>query len=149
MMLEMPVLLCYLSCQACTDPEALKSCSDWLKGSVLGERLVGLTEELCKMGSSTCSSISSTSGHSWTLISLVLSQHHNSGEHKQAHHFFLTIYAKKYRLLKNVFFLFYIYRVSDRRGVHGENPGEAPCHSVRDQKSVRCRQHGAAHLLHL
>uniref|UniRef100_A0AAX7SBV7 E3 ubiquitin-protein ligase listerin n=1 Tax=Astatotilapia calliptera TaxID=8154 RepID=A0AAX7SBV7_ASTCA len=54
------------------------SCSDWLKGSVLGEQLLGLTEELCKVGSSSCDSISSTSGHSWTLISLVLSQHHNN-----------------------------------------------------------------------
>uniref|UniRef100_A0AAX7U6L7 E3 ubiquitin-protein ligase listerin n=1 Tax=Astatotilapia calliptera TaxID=8154 RepID=A0AAX7U6L7_ASTCA len=78
MMLELSVLLCYLSCQACTDPETLKSCSDWLKGSVLGEQLLGLTEELCKVGSSSCDSISSTSGHSWTLISLVLSQHHNN-----------------------------------------------------------------------
>uniref|UniRef100_I3JAZ1 E3 ubiquitin-protein ligase listerin n=1 Tax=Oreochromis niloticus TaxID=8128 RepID=I3JAZ1_ORENI len=64
--------------RACTDPETLKSCSDWLKGSVLGEQLLGLTEELCKVGSSSCDSISSTSGHSWTLISLVLSQHHNN-----------------------------------------------------------------------
>uniref|UniRef100_A0A669CT60 E3 ubiquitin-protein ligase listerin n=1 Tax=Oreochromis niloticus TaxID=8128 RepID=A0A669CT60_ORENI len=55
-----------------------RSCSDWLKGSVLGEQLLGLTEELCKVGSSSCDSISSTSGHSWTLISLVLSQHHNN-----------------------------------------------------------------------
>uniref|UniRef100_A0A669CBP5 E3 ubiquitin-protein ligase listerin n=1 Tax=Oreochromis niloticus TaxID=8128 RepID=A0A669CBP5_ORENI len=61
-----------------SDPETLKSCSDWLKGSVLGEQLLGLTEELCKVGSSSCDSISSTSGHSWTLISLVLSQHHNN-----------------------------------------------------------------------
>ncbi|XP_042355123.1 E3 ubiquitin-protein ligase listerin [Plectropomus leopardus] len=64
--------------RACTDPEALKSCHDWLKGSVLGEQLMGLTEELCKVGSSSPSSTSSTSNHSWTLISLVLSQHHNN-----------------------------------------------------------------------
>uniref|UniRef100_A0A8C9Z4M0 E3 ubiquitin-protein ligase listerin n=1 Tax=Sander lucioperca TaxID=283035 RepID=A0A8C9Z4M0_SANLU len=59
-------------------PETLKSCRDWLKGSVLGEQLLGLTEELCKVGYSSPSSTSSTSNHSWTLISLVLSQHHNN-----------------------------------------------------------------------
>uniref|UniRef100_A0AAQ5Y5S5 E3 ubiquitin-protein ligase listerin n=1 Tax=Amphiprion ocellaris TaxID=80972 RepID=A0AAQ5Y5S5_AMPOC len=77
-LLEMSVLFCYLSCQACTDPETLQSCSDWLKGSVLGEQLLGLTEELCKVGSSSYVSTSSTSSHSWTLISLVLSQRHNN-----------------------------------------------------------------------
>uniref|UniRef100_A0A3P8VKB1 E3 ubiquitin-protein ligase listerin n=1 Tax=Cynoglossus semilaevis TaxID=244447 RepID=A0A3P8VKB1_CYNSE len=60
--------------RACADARTLKSCSDWLKGSVLGEQLLGLTEELCKVGRAS----SSTSNHSWTLISLVLSQHHNN-----------------------------------------------------------------------
>lgn len=64
--------------RACADPDTLKSCSDWLKGSVLGEQLLGLTEELCKVGSSCSASSSSTGSHSWTLISLVLSQHHNN-----------------------------------------------------------------------
>lgn len=64
--------------KACTEPETLKSCRDWLKGSVLGEQLLGLTEELCKVGRSSNGSTSSTSNHSWTLISLVLSQHHNN-----------------------------------------------------------------------
>ncbi|KAI3373165.1 hypothetical protein L3Q82_006491 [Scortum barcoo] len=64
--------------RACGDPETLKSCTDWLKGSVLGERLLGLTEELCKVGCSSPRSTSSTSSHSWMLISLVLSQHHNN-----------------------------------------------------------------------
>lgn len=64
--------------RACTDPETLKSCRDWLKGSVLGEHLLGLTEELCNVRCSSPSSTSSTSNHSWTLISLVLSQHHNN-----------------------------------------------------------------------
>ncbi|KAM4544479.1 E3 ubiquitin-protein ligase listerin [Odontesthes bonariensis] len=59
--------------RACKDPETLMSCNDWLKGSVLGEQLLVLTEELCAVGSS-----SSTSSHSWTLISLVLSQNHNN-----------------------------------------------------------------------
>lgn len=64
--------------RACADSETLKSCGDWLKGSVLGEQLLGLTEELCKVGHSSPSSTSSTSNHSWTLISLVLSQPHNN-----------------------------------------------------------------------
>ncbi|XP_044078917.1 E3 ubiquitin-protein ligase listerin [Siniperca chuatsi] len=64
--------------RACVDPETLKSCNDWLKGSVLGEQLLELTEELCKVGRSSSSSTFSTSNHSWTLISLVLSQHHNN-----------------------------------------------------------------------
>uniref|UniRef100_A0A7N8YGG3 E3 ubiquitin-protein ligase listerin n=1 Tax=Mastacembelus armatus TaxID=205130 RepID=A0A7N8YGG3_9TELE len=54
------------------------NCSDWLKGSVLGEQLLGLTEELCKVGCCSPTSTSSTSSHDWTLISLVLSQHHNN-----------------------------------------------------------------------
>ncbi|KAM4620161.1 E3 ubiquitin-protein ligase listerin [Polymixia lowei] len=64
--------------RACADPETLNSCGDWLKGSVLGERLLGLAEELCKVGGSHSSSASFKSTHSWTLISLVLSQHHNN-----------------------------------------------------------------------
>ncbi|KAM9348056.1 E3 ubiquitin-protein ligase listerin [Symphorus nematophorus] len=64
--------------RACADPETLQSCRGWLKGSVLGEQLLGLTEELCKVGRSSPSSTSPASNHSWTLISLVLSQHHNN-----------------------------------------------------------------------
>ncbi|XP_028277901.1 E3 ubiquitin-protein ligase listerin isoform X2 [Parambassis ranga] len=64
--------------RACTDPETLKICRDWLKGSILGEQLLGLTEKVCKVGSSSRASISSPSSHSWTLISLVLSHHHNN-----------------------------------------------------------------------
>lgn len=83
------MLLCY---QACADPETLKSCGDWLKGSVLGNQLLGLTEELCKVGRGSPASTSSTSTHSWTLISLVLSQHHNNGEnnHHTHQHIFLS-----------------------------------------------------------
>ncbi|GAA6232148.1 E3 ubiquitin-protein ligase listerin [Lates japonicus] len=64
--------------RACADPQTLESCSDWLKGSVLGEQLLRLTEELCKVGRCSTSSASSTSSSSWKLISLVLSQHHNN-----------------------------------------------------------------------
>ncbi|KAM9729215.1 E3 ubiquitin-protein ligase listerin [Menidia menidia] len=62
--------------RACKDPGTLINCRDWLKGSVLGEQLLVLTAELCKMGSS--SPTSSSSSHSWTLVSLVLSQKDNN-----------------------------------------------------------------------
>ncbi|KAM9333735.1 E3 ubiquitin-protein ligase listerin [Pholidichthys leucotaenia] len=64
--------------RACTDCATLKSCHEWLKGSILGEQLLELTENLCEMGSGSRGSTSSSSNSSWTLISLVLSQHHNN-----------------------------------------------------------------------
>uniref|UniRef100_A0A7N6FCH6 E3 ubiquitin-protein ligase listerin n=1 Tax=Anabas testudineus TaxID=64144 RepID=A0A7N6FCH6_ANATE len=75
---SLSIVLYLSSCQACADPDTLQNCNDWLKGAVLGEKLLGLTEELCKVGHCSPSSTSSTSSHSWTLISLVLSQHHNN-----------------------------------------------------------------------
>lgn len=48
-----------------------------------------------------------------------------------------------------IFLNSFYFRGSDRRGVHGEDHREASCHSVWDQESVRCRQHGATHLLYL
>lgn len=63
--------------RACSCSETLTKCNEWLKGSVLGETLLKLTEELCKVQPSPSSSFSVDS-HSWTLISLVLSQHHNN-----------------------------------------------------------------------
>ncbi|XP_061607193.1 E3 ubiquitin-protein ligase listerin [Phyllopteryx taeniolatus] len=64
--------------RACADQNTVSSCRDWLKGSVLGEHLLVLTQELCKVGPRFSSSPSSSSHHSWTLISLVLSQHHSN-----------------------------------------------------------------------
>uniref|UniRef100_A0A3P9M3P8 E3 ubiquitin-protein ligase listerin n=1 Tax=Oryzias latipes TaxID=8090 RepID=A0A3P9M3P8_ORYLA len=64
--------------RACKDSETLSACRDWLKGSVLGQQLLELTEELCRVGSSSHPSASTTGGHSWTLISLVLSRNHNN-----------------------------------------------------------------------
>ncbi|XP_061904673.1 E3 ubiquitin-protein ligase listerin [Entelurus aequoreus] len=61
--------------RACIDDDTLASCRDWLKGSVLGEHLLCLTQELCKVGPGRSDPASSRP--SWTLISLVLSQHHN------------------------------------------------------------------------
>uniref|UniRef100_A0A4W5QBL7 E3 ubiquitin-protein ligase listerin n=1 Tax=Hucho hucho TaxID=62062 RepID=A0A4W5QBL7_9TELE len=61
---------------ACADPVSLQACGDWFKGSVLGERLLGLAEELCEAGLK--GSGSAPNGDSWALISLALSQHHNN-----------------------------------------------------------------------
>lgn len=85
-----------MSLQACADPASLRSCNDWLKGSVLGERLLGLTEDLCKVGRCSQSSTVSTSSHGWTLISLVLSQHHNNGKRK---YMFQQIFLNLYLLV--------------------------------------------------
>jgi len=123
---KISILLCRLSHQACKDPETLMSCNDWLKGSVLGQQLLVLTEELCEVGSS-----SSTSSHSWTLISLVLSQKHNHGEPLSwtlnAHPVWVS-----YQPPNDVTFccdVLYMCRVSDRGGVHGEDLRAAPLHS--------------------
>nr|XP_055064559.1 E3 ubiquitin-protein ligase listerin [Misgurnus anguillicaudatus] len=71
--------------KACTDSVRLEVCVGWLRGSVLGERLVGLAEELCAMGlrgppssSFSPSLLSSHHAHGWPLISLALSQQYNN-----------------------------------------------------------------------
>uniref|UniRef100_A0AAR2KB62 E3 ubiquitin-protein ligase listerin n=1 Tax=Pygocentrus nattereri TaxID=42514 RepID=A0AAR2KB62_PYGNA len=69
-------------CQACADAGYLEACRGWLKGSVLGERLVGLAGELCAFGlkgsPSLSSPLMSQNSHSWPLISLALSQQSNN-----------------------------------------------------------------------
>uniref|UniRef100_A0A6Q2YLB8 E3 ubiquitin-protein ligase listerin n=1 Tax=Esox lucius TaxID=8010 RepID=A0A6Q2YLB8_ESOLU len=62
--------------KACADAASLQACSDWLKGSVLGERLLGLAEELCEAGLK--GSGTAPDKDSWALISLALSQYHNN-----------------------------------------------------------------------
>ena len=69
--------------KACADPVSLQACGDWFKGSVLGERLLGLAEELCEAGLK--GSGSAPNRDSWALISLALSQHHNNGETTHTH----------------------------------------------------------------
>uniref|UniRef100_H3CX74 E3 ubiquitin-protein ligase listerin n=1 Tax=Tetraodon nigroviridis TaxID=99883 RepID=H3CX74_TETNG len=64
--------------RACADPKTLHSCGDWLKGSVLGEQLLGLVEELCRIDGGSAVSAYSAGDHRWALISLVLSQNHNN-----------------------------------------------------------------------
>ncbi|KAJ8412537.1 hypothetical protein AAFF_G00128730 [Aldrovandia affinis] len=69
--------------KACADPVCLEASVGWLKGAVLGEKLVGLAGELCELGlrSTRVSKATPTSGHthSWALISLALSQRHLNG----------------------------------------------------------------------
>ncbi|XP_076876676.1 E3 ubiquitin-protein ligase listerin [Brachyhypopomus gauderio] len=61
--------------KACADPGRLEACAGWLRGPVLGERLVGLASELCAGGLEARPSASSS--HSWSLVSLALSQQHD------------------------------------------------------------------------
>ncbi|XP_052464285.1 E3 ubiquitin-protein ligase listerin [Carassius gibelio] len=65
--------------KACADPVRLEVFIGWLRGPVLGERLVGLAGELCVMGLRGSPSSSSHHAHGWPLISLALSQQHNNG----------------------------------------------------------------------
>uniref|UniRef100_A0A9J7YSF3 E3 ubiquitin-protein ligase listerin n=1 Tax=Cyprinus carpio carpio TaxID=630221 RepID=A0A9J7YSF3_CYPCA len=60
--------------KACADPVRLGGCVGWLRGPVLGERLVGLAGEVCVMGLRG----SSHHAHGWPLISLALSQQQNN-----------------------------------------------------------------------
>ncbi|KAL0994924.1 hypothetical protein UPYG_G00129370 [Umbra pygmaea] len=62
--------------KACADTVSLGACGDWLKGSVLGERLLGLAEELCEAGLKGSGALPNED--SWALISLALSQHHDN-----------------------------------------------------------------------
>uniref|UniRef100_A0A8B9HBE4 E3 ubiquitin-protein ligase listerin n=1 Tax=Astyanax mexicanus TaxID=7994 RepID=A0A8B9HBE4_ASTMX len=68
--------------QAGADAACFELCEGWLRGSVLGERLVCLAGELCAVGlkgsSSPSSSLMSQHNHSWPLISLALSQQHTN-----------------------------------------------------------------------
>uniref|UniRef100_A0A673KG56 E3 ubiquitin-protein ligase listerin n=1 Tax=Sinocyclocheilus rhinocerous TaxID=307959 RepID=A0A673KG56_9TELE len=59
-------------------PVRLEVFIGWLRGPVLGERLVGLAGELCVMGLRGSPSSSSHHAHGWPLISLALSQQHNN-----------------------------------------------------------------------
>lgn len=59
-------------------------CVGWLRGSVLGERVVRLAGELCAVGlkgSPSAASALDQHNHSWRLISLALSQQHDNGKH--------------------------------------------------------------------
>uniref|UniRef100_A0AAY4AES2 E3 ubiquitin-protein ligase listerin n=1 Tax=Denticeps clupeoides TaxID=299321 RepID=A0AAY4AES2_9TELE len=65
--------------KACAEPAYMDLCQGWVKGSVLGEKLVSLAAELCEMGlRGTPTSSAPKHAHSWALISLSLSQQHNN-----------------------------------------------------------------------
>ncbi|XP_058267542.1 E3 ubiquitin-protein ligase listerin isoform X2 [Hemibagrus wyckioides] len=66
--------------KACADAGHLEVCAGWLRGAVLGERVVRLAVELCAVGlkgSPSASSALDQDNHSWRLISLALSQQHD------------------------------------------------------------------------
>lgn len=147
LLVEIAFLTVFWFLKACKDSEARTSCREWLKGSLLGEQLLGLTEELCKVGRSSASSTTQTSNPSWTLISLVLSQNSNSGKYSLRYCMkFLSVWQT---VDISKVLLFCALRVFDRGGVHGENVREAPHHSVWGEESVWRWQHGATYLLHL
>lgn len=102
-----PLILTVLR-QACADPTTVHTCGDWLKGSVLGEQLLGLIEELCRIEGSSPISANSAGDHRWALISLVLSQNHNNGERKYIFSSFsklLTVLSDLKRVILYLFLL--------------------------------------------
>ncbi|MBN3302917.1 LTN1 ligase, partial [Amia calva] len=75
--LKWSILLQFIQ-KACADPAKFEATSGWLKGDVLGEKLVKLAEGLCDMGLKETASLTPCHSDSWALISLALSQHiHN------------------------------------------------------------------------
>ncbi|XP_066065306.1 E3 ubiquitin-protein ligase listerin isoform X1 [Chamaea fasciata] len=70
------VLFLQIIQKACSSTAKLSLVSDWLKGDMLGEKLVMLADDLCHLGlKPRATSSGSTSSERWTLLSLVLSQH--------------------------------------------------------------------------
>ncbi|POI35437.1 hypothetical protein CIB84_000811, partial [Bambusicola thoracicus] len=62
--------------KACSSTTKLSLISEWLKGDMLGERLVMLADDLCHLGlKPIATSPESSSSEKWTVLSLVLSQH--------------------------------------------------------------------------
>uniref|UniRef100_A0A8C3LMT7 E3 ubiquitin-protein ligase listerin n=1 Tax=Chrysolophus pictus TaxID=9089 RepID=A0A8C3LMT7_CHRPC len=62
--------------KACSSTTKLLLISEWLKGDMLGEKLVMLADDLCHLGlKPIATSPESSSSEKWTILSLVLSQH--------------------------------------------------------------------------
>uniref|UniRef100_H3AL29 E3 ubiquitin-protein ligase listerin n=1 Tax=Latimeria chalumnae TaxID=7897 RepID=H3AL29_LATCH len=61
--------------KACFDPAKYSLVSSWLKGEILGEKLVRLADELCVVSLEQASPVKPSHSDSWSLLSLVLSQH--------------------------------------------------------------------------
>ncbi|XP_060689478.1 E3 ubiquitin-protein ligase listerin isoform X2 [Hemiscyllium ocellatum] len=68
------LLVFHIVQKACLDQVKYAAVSDWLKGEVLGEKLVLLADELCTMGK-TSSWPKDAHSQSWVLLSLALSKH--------------------------------------------------------------------------
>nr|XP_023661078.1 E3 ubiquitin-protein ligase listerin isoform X1 [Paramormyrops kingsleyae] len=67
--------------KACADTDLLDAAASWMKGPVLGEKLVQLAGRLCTAGLRGPMGVSPSTGshtHSWALVSLVLSQQLNN-----------------------------------------------------------------------
>ncbi|KAM9320364.1 E3 ubiquitin-protein ligase listerin [Gastrophryne carolinensis] len=62
--------------KACSDPAKHSLICDWLKGDVLGERLISLASHLCTTGlTDKAREQEACSSDKWSLLSLVLSEH--------------------------------------------------------------------------
>nr|DBA34456.1 TPA: hypothetical protein GDO54_002013 [Pyxicephalus adspersus] len=62
--------------KACSDPTKHSLISDWLKGEVLGDKLISLASDLCTSGLADKAGKSEASCRDkWSLLSLVLSEH--------------------------------------------------------------------------
>ncbi|KAJ7320504.1 hypothetical protein JRQ81_020015 [Phrynocephalus forsythii] len=60
--------------KACSSPEKHSLICSWLKGDVLGEKVVTLTDDLCNTSLKTTASAEPIHSERWALLSLVLSQ---------------------------------------------------------------------------
>ncbi|MEE6468105.1 hypothetical protein FKM82_008163 [Ascaphus truei] len=61
--------------KACSDSAKYSLVCDWLKGEVLGDKLVFLAEDLCNSGLTKTAQPESCCSKRWALLSLVLSEH--------------------------------------------------------------------------
>ncbi|KAM6223493.1 E3 ubiquitin-protein ligase listerin [Rhynchocyon petersi] len=61
--------------KACSSSDKHALVNLWLKGDLLGEKLVNMTDHLCNMGLESTISSESYFSERWSLLSLVLSQH--------------------------------------------------------------------------
>ncbi|XP_032889152.1 E3 ubiquitin-protein ligase listerin [Amblyraja radiata] len=72
------LILFYVIQKACVDPIKYVAISDWLKGDVLGEKLVVLADELCTMAMTTGSLPRKHDSNNWMLLGFALSKHTNN-----------------------------------------------------------------------
>ncbi|XP_051871112.1 E3 ubiquitin-protein ligase listerin isoform X3 [Pristis pectinata] len=72
------LILFHVIQKACVDPIKYVAISDWLKGDVLGEKLVLLADDLCTMEVTIGSSPRKPDSNNWMLLGFALSQHTNN-----------------------------------------------------------------------